>query len=173
MMNTGRRQHFWMYCIGIKLNHVSKRGPRCDNADKESRANNLCAIYISFLECPYQRSISEVDVSLADIGKLYRFTRDIVPAVRPVIGDHRTVLVSMVTRFPTGPVGVITTVTKMWPGKVTFTGSVIVTNPPVRVDGCHWNKIQRWVNSLWPGNAIWRHRSRATLAQVMLVAWRH
>ena len=25
----------------------------------------------------------------------------------------------------------------------------------------------QWVNSLWPGDAIWRHRSGSTLAQVM------
>ena len=31
----------------------------------------------------------------------------------------------------------------------------------------------RRFNSLWPSDAIWRHGSQSTLAQVMLVAWRH
>ena len=30
-----------------------------------------------------------------------------------------------------------------------------------------------YINSLWPRDAIWRHRSVLTLAQVWLVAWRH
>ena len=27
--------------------------------------------------------------------------------------------------------------------------------------------IKRWINSLWPSGAIWRHRSQSTIAQVM------
>ena len=35
-----------------------------------------------------------------------------------------------------------------------------------------WNSPQQ-VNSLGPSDVIWRHKSGLTLAQVMLVAWRH
>ena len=34
---------------------------------------------------------------------------------------------------------------------------------------CHeiWTKLDCFVNSLWPGDAIWRHVTRSTLVQIM------
>ena len=33
-----------------------------------------------------------------------------------------------------------------------------------------WSSVRWWLNSLWPSDAIWRHRSGSTLAQVMASA---
>ena len=42
-----------------------------------------------------------------------------------------------------------------------FIGSGAIATVPVK------QRWVIWINSLWPNHAIWRHRSRSTLAQVM------